>query len=215
MNELNVIRQLSLYVSLAIGVVSEASFFKKCDLRIKEELKLNSFDNCSQSKLDAFYKEIEAGSKIPDGVFNGKVQIASRESKIKIIEKIRDIFPDYSQNIEESFLERVWAGKIFYRQNINSAILFNRIREAQQIKLMFPAHVYFGRSLFDTNKHSVIIDYKYNQDIEGYNPKRDWIVNESALAIRDEVRQVKDGLYLGRAYLKSKFLLNFVLEAVP
>ena len=215
MKELKVIRAVSLCVSLTMGVITQASLFKKCDLRVKENLKLNSFDNCSQSKLDAFYKEIDAGSKIPDGIFNGNVQISSRESKIKIIQKIRDIFPDYSQDIEESILERIWAGKIFYRQNSNSAILFNRIRTLQQMRFMFPAHVYFGRSLFDSNKLSVIIDYKYNQDIEGYNPNSDWIVNESALAIRDEVRRVKEWLYLGRAYLKSKFLLNFVLEEAP
>ena len=59
---------------------------------------------------------------------------------------------------------------------------------------MFPAHVYIGKSLFDSAQPSIVIDYKNNQDIEGYRPAIDWLVNKNGLAIRDEIRKVRKGL---------------------
>lgn len=197
-------------ILLSFAHIANAGIFTRCDLSNIDTLTLKSFDHCSQSKLDAFYKKLYAGSIIPKGAFDGKVQLTPKGEgeRFNLIEFIKDVFPDLTNEPQEWILERLWGGKIFYRQNPNKAVLFNRIVSSRE---MFPAHVYYGRSLFDPTRLSVIIDYSNNQNIEGYRPSIDWVVNEEGLEVRDEIRKVNDGLYLGRAYIKGKFLLNFVL----
>lgn len=200
----------------AIGVLPklEAGIFNKCDLAHKESLTVKSFDRCSQDKLDEFYLELHAGSIIPNGSFDGSVEIArpGTPGKFNILKALRNIEPNFIREAQENFLEEIWKGKVFYRSNPNEAILFNRIHEQNQVRERFPAHVYYGRSLFDSSKLSIVIDYTENQDIDGYRPSVDWLVNKKGFAVRDEIRKVNNGLYLGRAYVKGKFLLNFVLE---
>ncbi len=174
-----------------------------CDLRNSEALNLESFDSCTQKQLDQYYLTLETGTQIPNGVFNGKVQIANSQNFKKFLSH-------FNHEPEEYFLERLWKGKSFSKSQNNQSILFNRIIKNYP---MFPAHVYIGKSLFDSAQPSIVIDYKNNQDIEGYRPAIDWLVNKNGLAIRDEIRKVRKGLYLGRAYVKDKFLLNFVLES--
>lgn len=201
----------SLFVTIIFFAVfstkAEASLFGRCDLSNRERLNKNSFDRCTQKKLDAFYKELNAGPIMPKGSFDGKVQLAK---KSLIEELLLGIFTEG----QEAFLEQLWRGKVFYKQNANEAILFNRVFRDEG-REGFPAHVYFGKSLFDSTRISIVIDYKYNQDIEGYNSSYDWLVNERGLAIRDEIRLVRKGLYLGRAYSRDRFMLNFVLEQKP
>jgi hypothetical protein len=180
-----------------------AKSINSCDLRNSEALKINSFDHCTQMQLDQYYLSLKTGTQIPNGVFNGKVQIGNSQNFKKFLSS-------FNHEAEEYFLERLWRGKSFSQTHNNQSILFNRIIKNYP---MFPAHVYFGKSLFDSDQPSIVIDYKNNQDIEGYRPAIDWLVNENGLAIRDEIRKVRNGLYLGRAYVKDKFLLNFVLES--
>ena len=208
------IKILLQFTTICAATHAEAGLFNKCDLTHKESLNIKSFDRCSQSKLDSFYRELSAGSLIPDSVFDGSVEIARPDmsGNFNILKALRNIEPNFIREAQENFLEQIWKGKIFYRVNPNEAILFNRIHEVNQLKERFPAHVYYGRSLFDSKKLSIVIDYTENQDIEGYRPSVDWLVNKKGFAVRDEIRKVNKSLYLGRAYVKGKFLLNFVLE---
>ena len=47
-----------------------------------------------------------------------------------------------------------------------------------------------------------------------YEPRVDILAAASMLEVRDEIRMVRPGLYLGRAYLGRIFLLNFTLECL-
>lgn|GEM_PF-1807940 len=89
----------------------------------------------------------------------------------------------------------------------------------------FPAKVYCGQSLLDSRRESVIIDYVASADFnQNYDPetdaankflyadKIDFLAGPTGLQIRDEIRMVRPGLYLGRAYMGRVFILNFVLE---
>ncbi len=78
--------------------------------------------------------------------------------------------------------------------------------------MIFPAHVYCGQSLLDHRRESVIIDYAWGKSFEPYNKDVDILAGPGYLNIRDEVRMIKPGLYLGRAYTNKIFLLNFVLQ---
>lgn len=213
---------------------AQATFWKKCNLSEPDKLNKKSFDRCTQKQLDDFYQTLFAGP-MPDGVFDGKVQLSSTKKleNFEIISELLDFIPGFKREVAEFVMERFWKGKMFYRTDSDNADLYNRILESsipatyrddlgeadfehgwlkKRGYELFPAHVYFGESLFDSSKQSIIIDYAHNQDIEGYRPKIDWLVNEDGLEIRDEIRRVNYNLYLGRAYAKGQFLLNFVLE---
>ena len=77
--------------------------------------------------------------------------------------------------------------------------------------LLFPAKLYTGDSQFDPRRPSVIIDYAETAQIEGYIEKIDRLGGKQGLMIRDEIRMLRPGFYLGRAYFGTLFGLNFTL----
>ncbi|MFM2356221.1 MAG: hypothetical protein RLZZ528_1957 [Pseudomonadota bacterium] len=85
------------------------------------------------------------------------------------------------------------------------------VRPTTTVRLMFPAKLYCGQSLIDGRREAVIIDYAYADEIEGYQPGPDALASRDGLRIRDEIRMVRPGLYLGRAYANRVFLVNFFL----
>ena len=77
--------------------------------------------------------------------------------------------------------------------------------------LLFPAKLYCGQSLLDGRRESIIIDYAFTDDLPGYREKPDALAGRDGFEIRDEIRMVRPGFYLGRAYIKRVFVLNFTL----
>jgi hypothetical protein len=121
----------------------------------------------------------------------------------------------------------LWRGKVFYR---DEKVLRNRIEDLAILRpligpgdpqkidvdgkdawLLFPAKLYCGQSLLDARRESVIIDYAFTDEIPGYREKIDKLAGRGGLLVRDEIRMVRPGLYLGRAYMHNAFILNFVL----
>lgn len=132
----------------------------------------------------------------------------------------------------------LWKGKMFYRED---RLLRNFIEDLRPLRdliddpsalptaqvpregplsyiipntdvwLLFPAKLHCGQSLLDGRREAVIIDYAYNDGLPGYQARPDDLVNRHGLQIRDEIRMIRPGFYLGRAYAKKIFLLNFVL----
>lgn len=80
-----------------------------------------------------------------------------------------------------------------------------------KVWLLFPAKVYCGQSLLDSRRESIIIDYAYSDELPGYREQPDSLAGRKGLKIRDEIRMVRPGFYLGRAYINRIFLLNFTL----
>lgn len=85
------------------------------------------------------------------------------------------------------------------------------IRPTTEVWLLFPAKLYCGQSLLDGRRESIIIDYAYNDELPDYRASPDSIAGRGGLRIRDEIRMVRPGFYLGRAYARGIFLLNFTL----
>jgi hypothetical protein len=97
------------------------------------------------------------------------------------------------------------------RRTIPRTGLLGRIFPTNTVWLLFPAKLYCGQSLLDARRESVIVDYNYSDDIEGYRQSPDSLAGRGGLRVRDEIRMVRPGFYLGRAYLNRMFLLNFTL----
>ena len=79
--------------------------------------------------------------------------------------------------------------------------------------MLFPAKVYCGQSLLDSRRESIIIDYAWGDEFTPFIRGIDDLAGRGYMDIRDEVRAVRPGLYLGRAYTNKIFLLNFTLTS--
>lgn len=104
-------------------------------------------------------------------------------------------FPDSIINAPAQMLAALaWQGKVF---DTDEGVLVNKVFGFRAIK----AEIFFGDSLFDGGD-AIVIDYG----------------NTSIVAnrIRDEIRMVAPGLYLGRAYLRGVLfdymVVNFILD---
>jgi hypothetical protein len=184
-----------------------------------------------QEQLDQIYARLTAGP-IPDGAFDGKILLPRGASGRFRVAEIAGGFAEYVLHLKglkvETVGETLWKGKVFYR---DERVLRNRIEDLSLLQkaglvegepkkvtvggrdawLLFPAKLYCGQSLLDARRESIIIDYFFSDEIAGYQEKPDHLAGRRGLRVRDEIRMVRPGFYLGRAYLDKVFLLNFTL----
>nr|BAO02579.1 hypothetical protein [uncultured bacterium] len=184
-----------------------------------------------QEQLDQIYARLTAGP-IPDGAFDGRILLPRGGSGKFRLSEIVGGFTGLGLHLKGLVLEDVgealWRGKVFYRQE---GVLRNRIEDLGVLKkmglvqgepkkmdfngkqtwLLFPAKLYCGQSLLDARRESIIIDYFFTDEIPGYQENPDYLAGRRGLRVRDEIRMIRPGLYLGRAYLDKGFALNFTL----
>jgi hypothetical protein len=184
----------------------------------------------NQEQLDQLYARLASGP-IPDGPFDGEIVFARGGSgklrAAEIVGGLAGLGLNMKGKLLETAGEALWKGKVFYR---DQHILRNRIEDLAVLRpvigpgdipkiavdgkdawLLFPAKLYCGQSLIDSRRESIIIDYAFTDDIPGYRERPDFLAGRRGLKVRDEIRMVRPGLYLGRAYMDHAFILNFVL----
>jgi hypothetical protein len=187
----------------------------------------------TQEQVDQIYARLTAGP-IPDGAYDGQMFFPKGSSERARLAEIvgggiKGFIVDRKAATLEHIGEFIWKGKVFYRQE---GVLRNRIQDLLLLKpivgpnvekiqkidvdgkdawLLFPAKLYCGQSLLDGRRESVIIDYAFTDDLPGYREMPDVLAGREGLEIRDEIRMVRPGFYLGRAYMKKVFALNFTL----
>lgn len=184
-----------------------------------------------QEQIDQIYARLTAGP-IPDGAFEGDLFFPRGGSgKLRLSEIVGGL-PGLVVQLKGKKLdligETLWKGKVFYR---NDRVLRNRIEDINLLRtmglvegdpkkidvkgkdawLLFPAKLYCGQSLMDSRRESIIIDYAFTDEIAGYMEKPDFLAGRRGFKVRDEIRMVRPGFYLGRAYLDRIFILNFTL----
>jgi hypothetical protein len=191
----------------------------------------------TQEQVDQIYARLTAGP-IPDGAFDGQLFFPRGSSRSRFAEVVgggaegglKGKAAEIGVVKLDTLGERLWRGKVFDRE---TRVLRNRItdlasldallgedeeRKLDALKdaelgqyLLFPAKLYCGQSLLDARRESIIIDYAYTDDLPGYVEKLDHLVGRNGLHIRDEIRMIRPGFYLGRAYMDRFFVLNFTL----
>ncbi len=184
----------------------------------------------NQEELDQLYARLSSGP-IPDGPFDGEIVFPRGSSgklrAAEIIGGLKGLGVNFKGRMLETAGETLWKGKVFYR---GQKVLRNRIQDLTALRpvigpgdipkidvdgrdawLLFPAKLYCGQSLIDSRRESIIIDYAFTDEIRGYREKPDFLAGRRGLRVRDEIRMVRPGLYLGRAYMDHVFILNFVL----
>jgi hypothetical protein len=187
---------------------------------------LAAFD---QEQLDQIYARLSAGP-IPNGAYDGTILLPKGMSGKLRLSEIVGGFSGSVLHLKglavEDAGEALWKGKVFYR---DERVLRNRIKDLAVLRkmgmvegeprkqqgedswLLFPAKLYCGQSLLDARRESVIIDYFFTDDLPGYQEMPDFLAGRRGLRVRDEIRMVRPGFYLGRAYMDRMFGLNFTL----
>jgi hypothetical protein len=198
------------------------------DLQRLDQQNIESFN---QDQIDQIYARLNAGP-IPDGPYRGSFFFAEGgnfRNIADVIGGLRGRGMDLKLDLLTRLGEMLWQGKVFYRdlrelRNIIDreqvigalfGVSADEMRTEQifgeQVALLFPARLYIGDSQLDTRRPSVIIDYAETAQIDGYIEKIDRLVGKDGLMIRDEIRMLRPGFYLGRAYFGTLFGLNFTL----
>ena len=98
----------------------------------------------------------------------------------------------YSENIASFINHFAWKGKVF---DPAKGVLRNRILPFGLKAII--AKVYKGPSWMD-NKECIVLDYSETSLLAHW--------------IRDEIREVAPGIYLGKVYWSKKRLIDFALE---
>ncbi|WP_301102761.1 hypothetical protein [Propionivibrio sp.] len=184
-----------------------------------------------QEQLDQLYARLTAGP-IPDGAFDGRILLPRGSSGKFRLSEIVGGYTGTALHLKGLLIENIgevlWRGKVFFREE---RVLRNRIDDLSLLKkaglvegepkkmnyggketwLLFPAKLYCGQSLLDARRESIIIDYFFTDEIPGYQENPDYLAGRRGLKVRDEIRMIRPGLYLGRAYLDRGFALNFTL----
>lgn len=197
-----------------------------------QKLTPENLRNYDQEQVDQIYARLTAGP-IPDGPYDGGLFFPRGVDGQKRIAEIVGGLPGLAVDLKVQKIELIgktlWKGKVFYR---GERVLRNRIEDTTLLKplidgdlstipritvagkeqwLMFPARLYCGQSLLDSRRESVIIDYAFTDEIPGYRERPDYLAGRNGFQVRDEIRMVRPGFYLGRAYIGRVFLLNFTL----
>ena len=190
-----------------------------------------AFRNLTQEQVDQIYKRLASGP-IPDGPFRGDLFFPRDTNGRARIRDLADPALPLAAHIAamraEDLGRALWKGKVFFR---SQGILRNRVEDLLLLRpiikdsdtipkltfdgettwLLFPAQLSCGTSRFDPTRPSVTIDYARGPKIEGYREIPDRLAGPEGLNIFDEVRIVRRGLFLGRAYFGERFALNFTL----
>lgn len=195
----------------------------------------------SQDQVDQIYGRLTAGpipdGPYQGNLFFSRGE--SLESRLgEILGGVKGRIATVKIDIFEKVGRTMWKGKMFYRDqrilrnfiedldllrpliddasSVPTATIkrqgrFESIAPTDKVWLLFPAKLYCGQSLVDSRRESVIIDYSYGDEIEGWRASPDSLAGRGGLRIRDEIRMIRPGFYLGRAYANRLFLLNFTL----
>lgn len=187
-----------------------------------------------QEQVDQIYARLTAGP-IPDGPFEGDLFFPKGISGKPRISEIaggglKSLATRLGMKKLDLLGEVLWKGKVFYRDDRE---LRNRIEDLVVLKplikgklsdipkitvngrdqwLLFPAKLYCGQSLLDGRRESIIIDYAFTDELDGYRELPDFLAGRRGFRVRDEIRMVRPGFYLGRAYMDRVFILNFTLQ---
>lgn len=173
-----------------------------------------SLTELPQWQIDQLYARLNAGP-LPTGEWQGAFFFAdglgpqSFSGGVDDLDLVLLAEPDELARLGDS----LWRDKTF---DAEDGSVRTRIEtDRGQITLVHAA-LACGDSLHDARKPSIIVDYATSAATSNEDDPFSQLVSPAGLEIRDEMRLVRPGLYLGIAYARQRPLLVFTLagEAV-
>ena len=176
-----------------------------------------TWQRLDQEQLDQIYARLTAGP-IPTVPSTAHPAARGGSGKLRLAEIVGG-FAGTALQLKGLALEEVGEDLWRARSSTDERVLRNRIEDLSVLKrlgtgegepkkmnfngketwLLFPAKLYCGQSLLDARRESIVIDY--------FSPTRSPAIREYPdflagrwPAVRDEIRMIRPGLYLGRAY---------------
>ncbi len=136
----------------------------------------------SQPELDSLFRSKPAGP-IPIGEAKGTALVLPGTAVTNIIADVIRL--------------KVWKGKVFERdpKDPSRGVLHNKILLFGHLAI--EANVYKDKSWLD-GKECIVLDYSKTSHI--------------AKKVRDEIREIEPGFYLGKVYWGKKRTIDFALE---
>lgn len=145
----------------------------------------------TQGEIDQIYARLKAGA-LPDGVFDGAVFVPRHGGPSRDPGGVGIA---------------LWKRRVFDGRE-------RLVRSVIGPEAVFPARLFCGQSLLDARRESIIVDYAFVDELPGYRTHLDDPPGRNGWQIRDEMRMVRPGFYLGRSYSGRTFLQNFVLYGI-
>ena len=171
----------------------------------------------NQDELEILYSCLTPGEALPHGKHQGAVIYPKGGGQEHFVGLMRKLGFPIDTEMLEHLAQTLWKGKVFYTKAFPAEEMAEGGNPVPMLRNsilglveLFPARVYVGMGIMDAGD-SVIIDYAFSEDFASYHPKIDFLASRKGLLVRDEIRQIVPGFYLGRAYLDGVFALNFVL----
>src|SRR5258708_25767035 len=171
----------------------------------------------SQEQGEQIYARV-TGGPIPDGPHDGDLffpkGITARARLAEIVGKVKGVAAGLELQKLTILGRALWKGKVFYR---NERVLRNRIDHLELLaelfpnpaaeakvrelsvngktdQLYFPAKLYCGQSLMDSRRESIIIDYAFTDEIEGYHEIPDKLAGRSTFTVPHTRRKARPHL---------------------
>lgn len=161
-----------------------------------------------QAALDAVYAAAAPGP-IPDGTYSATPFVPRPRTNADATAELIARLPDDASHLPVAQVRAaaaaLWRTRVFDRsQHVVRA-------QVDGSQLMYPGRVQCAPSLSVPDGAAILIDYTASEHLPGYRETPDAVTGRSGLQLREELRALQPGLYLGRAYSGDTLVLNFVL----
>jgi hypothetical protein len=170
-----------------------------------EELRVEDLTAFDTERIDELYAGLTAGV-MPDGDYAATVlegEVDGRRVLADLAFKLG--IPVGAEALRRLGVE-LWSGRSFQKADG----IARMTTAAWGTK--FPARMYCGQSFADPKRESIVVDWSRSEGLPGYDARVDWLPGRTGLALRDELRQLRPGVYLGRAFMGRRLVLSFVLQ---
>jgi len=161
-----------------------------------------------QPGLDAAYAAAAPGP-IPDGTYAAMPFVPPPRANADVTADLIARLPDDASNLPVAQVRAaaaaLWRTRVFDR---NQHLVRAR---GDGSGLMYPGRVECAPSIADPGGAAILIDYTASEHLPGYHEIPDAVTGRGGLRLREEMRALRPGLYLGRAYSGDTLVLNFVL----
>jgi hypothetical protein len=167
-----------------------------------------------QAGLDAVYAAAAPGP-VPDGTYAATPFVPRPHANADATAELMARLPDDASHLPVAQVRAaaaaLWRTRVFDR---SQHLVRARVGGSE---LMYPGRVQCAPSLSDPDGAAILIDYAATERLPGYREVPDAVTGTTGLRLREEMRALRPGLYLGRAYSGDTLVLNFVLydDSIP